>query len=173
MDLCYVQGPDLSLKLLDSFGFVHEVFRLLVQFCQMLGLILRFSCLTARVTYLIIRFGNSQLPQELSTSPETLHFTISHGSPMARARPWNYQLFRSVPKDKKKLQPFVTSEANLNPPFKSTKPIPVYLKSSFRLVRNDFEPCQKEQLYNLFNALWSMPCCQFSIPAIATLQTHV
>ena len=59
MDLCYVQGPDLSLKLLDSFGFVHEVFRLLVQFCQMLGLILRFSCLTGRVTYLIIRFGNS------------------------------------------------------------------------------------------------------------------
>ena len=28
--------------------------------------ILRFSCLTGRVTYLIIRFGNSQLPQELN-----------------------------------------------------------------------------------------------------------
>ena len=30
MDLCYVQGPDLSLKLLDSFGFVHDVLGLLI-----------------------------------------------------------------------------------------------------------------------------------------------
>ena len=63
MYLCSIQGPNLSLKLLDSFGFVHDVSRLLVQFCKMLGLIFRFSCLTSRVTYLMIRFGNSNFPK--------------------------------------------------------------------------------------------------------------
>ena len=29
-DLCYVQGPDISLKLLDSFGFVHDDLGLLI-----------------------------------------------------------------------------------------------------------------------------------------------
>ena len=38
-----------------------------LSFLRYLVLILRFSCLTdRRVTYLIIRFGNSQLPQELN-----------------------------------------------------------------------------------------------------------
>ena len=96
---------------------------------------------------------------KFSTSPRTLNFPRNSSF---HNLPWvsdgsgptlKLSIISVCSERQKKLQPFVTSEANLNPPFKSTKPIPVYLKSSFRIVRMILSPARKNNYIT-----YSMPC---------------